>query len=59
MSVDVLRWEGLLEGEELAHLALEPARDAFERAKDYVQLNQLEAIGHFTRSYGRPDEHPN
>jgi DEAD/DEAH box helicase domain-containing protein len=28
MSVDVLRWEGLLEGEELAHLALEPARDA-------------------------------
>ncbi|MGN6797685.1 MAG: DEAD/DEAH box helicase [Gaiellaceae bacterium] len=28
MSVDVLRWEGLLEGEELAHLATEPARDA-------------------------------
>jgi len=26
--VDVLRWEGLLEGEELAHLAVEPARDA-------------------------------
>ena len=28
MSVDVLRWEGLLEGEELAHLTTEPARDA-------------------------------
>ncbi len=28
MSVDVLRWEGLLEGEELAHLATEPERDA-------------------------------
>jgi len=28
MSVDVLRWEGLLEGEELAHLAVEAARDA-------------------------------
>ena len=28
MSVDVLRWEGLLEGEELAHLATEPAREA-------------------------------
>ncbi|HST14629.1 MAG TPA: DEAD/DEAH box helicase, partial [Gaiellaceae bacterium] len=28
MSVDVLRWEGLLEGEELAHLATEAARDA-------------------------------
>jgi DEAD/DEAH box helicase domain-containing protein len=27
MSVDVLRWEGLLAGEELAHLAVEPARD--------------------------------
>ena len=28
MSVDVLRWEGLLQGEELAHLATEPAREA-------------------------------
>jgi DEAD/DEAH box helicase domain-containing protein len=28
MSVDVLRWEGLLSGEELAHLAVEPAREA-------------------------------
>ena len=28
MSVDVLRWEGLLQGEELAHLATEPERDA-------------------------------
>ena len=28
MSVDVLRWEGLLQGEELAHLTTEPARDA-------------------------------
>ncbi|MFL5964624.1 MAG: DEAD/DEAH box helicase [Gaiellaceae bacterium] len=28
MSVDVLRWEGLLQGEEVAHLTTEPARDA-------------------------------
>ncbi|HEY2778027.1 MAG TPA: DEAD/DEAH box helicase [Gaiellaceae bacterium] len=28
MSVDVLRWEGLLEAEEVAHLATEAARDA-------------------------------
>jgi len=28
VSVDVLRWEGLLQGEELAHLTTEPARDA-------------------------------
>ena len=28
MSVDVLRWEGLLEGEELAYLGEEPAREA-------------------------------
>jgi len=28
MSVDVLRWEGFLQGEELAHLAIEPEREA-------------------------------
>jgi DEAD/DEAH box helicase domain-containing protein len=28
VSVGVLRWEGLLQGEELAHLATEPAREA-------------------------------
>ena len=28
MSVEVLRWEGLLSGEELAYLGTEPARDA-------------------------------
>jgi DEAD/DEAH box helicase domain-containing protein len=28
VSVDVLRWEGLLGGEELAHLTVESARDA-------------------------------
>jgi DEAD/DEAH box helicase domain-containing protein len=28
VSIDVLRWEGLLEDEELAHLTTEPARDA-------------------------------
>jgi DEAD/DEAH box helicase domain-containing protein len=28
VSVDVLRWEGLLQGDELAHLATEPERDA-------------------------------
>jgi DEAD/DEAH box helicase domain-containing protein len=27
VSVDVLRWEGLLQGEELAHLTTEPARE--------------------------------
>ncbi len=33
MSVDVLRWEGLLEGEELAYLGTEPEREArFVRA---------------------------
>ena len=33
MSVDVLRWEGLLQGEELAHLVTEP-----ERAARYAPL---------------------
>ena len=28
MSVDVLRWEGFLQGEEIAHLATEPEREA-------------------------------
>jgi DEAD/DEAH box helicase domain-containing protein len=28
MSVDVLRWEGLLQGEEVAHLTTEPEREA-------------------------------
>src|SRR5207244_4024254 len=28
MSVDVVRWEGLLQGEELAYLGDEPAREA-------------------------------
>ncbi len=28
MAVDVLQWEGFLQGEELAHLTTEPARDA-------------------------------
>ena len=28
MSVEILRWEGLLSGEELAHIAMEPAREA-------------------------------
>src|SRR5579871_6020814 len=28
MAVDVLRWEGFLQGEELAHLGTEPPREA-------------------------------
>jgi DEAD/DEAH box helicase domain-containing protein len=28
VSVDVLRWDGVLDGEELAHLAVDPAREA-------------------------------
>jgi DEAD/DEAH box helicase domain-containing protein len=50
VSVDVLRWEGLLEGEELAHLATEPAREARSaalpdeldpRVRDAVAVPQL------------------
>jgi DEAD/DEAH box helicase domain-containing protein len=50
MSVEVLRWEGFLQGEELAHLATEPERDARlvplpddiePAARDAVGVSQL------------------
>lgn len=44
--MDVLRWEGLLQGEELAHLATEPARDArFAPLPDELDPRARTAIG--------------
>jgi len=52
MSVDVLRWEGLLQGEEIAHLTTEPEREARfaplpegldPRARDAIGVPQLYA----------------
>jgi DEAD/DEAH box helicase domain-containing protein len=46
MSVDVLRWEGLLEGEELAHLVTEPAREArFAALPDELDPRVRAAVG--------------
>jgi DEAD/DEAH box helicase domain-containing protein len=46
MSVDVLRWEGFLQGEELAHLATEPPREArFAPLPDDLAPRAREAIG--------------
>jgi len=46
VSVDVLRWEGLLQGEELAHLATEPERDARHvPLPDDLDLRVRAAIG--------------
>ena len=46
MSVDVLRWEGLLEGEELAYLGEEAARDArFADLPDGLDPRVRDAIG--------------
>ena len=46
MSVDVLRWEGLLEGEELAYLGEEAARDArFADLPDDLDPRVRDAIG--------------
>jgi DEAD/DEAH box helicase domain-containing protein len=46
MSVDVLRWEGLLQGEELAHLTTEPERDArFATLPDALDPKVRAAIG--------------
>ncbi|MGZ4291728.1 MAG: DEAD/DEAH box helicase [Gaiellaceae bacterium] len=45
MSVDVLRWEGLLQGEELAHLATEPEREArFAPLPDDLHPKAREAV---------------
>jgi DEAD/DEAH box helicase domain-containing protein len=52
VAVDVLRWEGLLQGEEVAHLATEPERGArhaslpdglHPRAREAVDVTQLYA----------------
>src|SRR3954453_18920140 len=46
MSVDVRRWEGLLEGEELAYLGEEAARDArFAALPDELDPRVRAAIG--------------
>jgi DEAD/DEAH box helicase domain-containing protein len=46
MSVDVLRWEGLLQGEEVAHLTTEPDREArFAPLPEDLDPRVREAIG--------------
>src|SRR5437899_12784161 len=46
MSVDVLRWEGLLQGEEVAHLTTEPEREArYASLPDDLDPRVREAIG--------------
>jgi DEAD/DEAH box helicase domain-containing protein len=51
VAVDVLHWEGLLSGEELAHLAVAPARDAsLVPAPAGLDARVLAAIG-VTRLY--------
>jgi DEAD/DEAH box helicase domain-containing protein len=45
MSVDVLRWEGFLQGEEVAHLAAEPEREArFAALPDDLHPKAREAV---------------
>jgi DEAD/DEAH box helicase domain-containing protein len=46
MSVDVLRWEGLLQGEEVAYLGVEPERDArFAPLPEELDARVRDAIG--------------
>ena len=46
MSVDVLRWEGLLQGEEVAHLTTEPEREArFAPLPEGLDPRVRDAIG--------------
>jgi DEAD/DEAH box helicase domain-containing protein len=46
VSIDVLRWEGLLQGEELAHLATEAAREArYAPLPDALDPRVRRAIG--------------
>ncbi|MCW2963506.1 MAG: hypothetical protein JWO17_758 [Actinomycetia bacterium] len=46
MSVDVLRWEGLLQGEEVAHLTTEPEREArFAPLPEDLDPRVRDAIG--------------
>src|SRR5215475_577239 len=56
MSVEVLRWEGLLQGEEVAYLGTEPERDArFAPLPDELDPRVREAIG-VDRLYGHQRE---
>ena len=46
MSVDVLRWEGLLQGEEVASLTTEAEREArFAPLPDHLDARVRDAIG--------------
>ncbi|HUZ82366.1 MAG TPA: DEAD/DEAH box helicase [Gaiellaceae bacterium] len=46
MNVDVLRWEGLLQGEEVAHLATEPGSEArFAPLPDELDPRVRDAVG--------------
>ena len=46
MAVDALQWEGLLQGEELAYLGTEPAREArFAPLPDELDERVRETIG--------------
>src|SRR5438067_12187128 len=46
MAVDALQWEGLLQGEELAYVGTEPARDArFEPLPAALDERVREAVG--------------
>ena len=46
MSIDVLRWEGLLQGEEIAYLGVEPEREArFAQLPEELDARVREAIG--------------
>ncbi|HEX3806322.1 MAG TPA: DEAD/DEAH box helicase, partial [Gaiellaceae bacterium] len=46
MSVDVLKWEGFLQGEELAHLTTEPEREArFAPLPDELHPKARAAVG--------------
>src|SRR3954447_26433225 len=46
MSVDVLHWEGFLQGEELAHLVTEPSREArFAPLPDELDARARAAVG--------------
>jgi DEAD/DEAH box helicase domain-containing protein len=52
MSVDVLRWEGLLQGEEVAHLTTEPEREArYAALPDALDPRARSAVG-VDRLYG-------
>ncbi|HEY6961210.1 MAG TPA: DEAD/DEAH box helicase [Gaiellaceae bacterium] len=66
MGVDVLQWEGLLQGEELGHLSTEPEREArfaplpddlAPRARDAVAVRELYAHQRAVWDAARRGEH--